>query len=59
MFVRCSSDDRTLEIFSVLGIKAASCSVPPGGTEAVVPHISPGFYFVRLGSSLAKVYVAE
>ena len=43
----------------MLGIKAASCSVPPGGTEAVVSHISPGFYFVRLGSLMAKVYVAE
>jgi hypothetical protein len=54
-----SAQERILEIYSPLGIKAASCSVPPGGTEAIVPHISPGFYFVRLGSLLAKVYVAE
>jgi len=54
-----SSDERTLEFFSVLGVKAASCDVSPGQTEAVVPHISPGFYFVRLGSLMAKVYVAE
>ena len=50
--------ERLLEIFSPLGIKASSCSVSPGQTEAVVWNIHPGFYFVRLGSSLIKVYIA-
>lgn len=61
--LRCSfgasDEERLLEIYSPLGIRTASCSVSPGQSQAVIPRITPGFYFVRLGNSLAKVFVAE
>jgi hypothetical protein len=61
--IACSFDvsdhERNLEIFSPLGIKEASFNISPGQTEASLPHLPDGFYFVRLGGSLAKIYVAE
>ena len=61
--LRCSfgasPGERLLEIYSPLGIRTTSCSISPGQTEALIPRIAPGFYFVRLGSLLAKVFVAE
>ncbi|HET6400006.1 MAG TPA: hypothetical protein VFH95_01270 [Candidatus Kapabacteria bacterium] len=61
--LRCSfgasPQERLLEIYSPLGIRTASCSVSPSQTEAIIPRIGTGFYFVRLGGSLAKVFVAE
>ena len=61
--LRCSfgasPQERLLEIYSSLGIRTASCTVSAGQTEAVIPRIAPGFYLVRLGNTLAKVFVAE
>ncbi|MDP4198777.1 MAG: hypothetical protein Q8922_02285 [Bacteroidota bacterium] len=61
--LRCSfgaaDNNRILEIFSPLGIKTASCSVAPGQMEATIRNIAAGFYFVRLGSAIEKVYIAD
>ncbi len=61
--IACSFDvsdhARDLEIFSPLGIREASFTVSPGQTGASLPHLPAGFYFVRLGSSLAKMYIAN
>jgi len=61
--IACSFDvsdqARNLEIFSPLGIREASFTVSPGQTGASLPHLGDGFYFVRLGGSLKKIYVAE
>ncbi|HEX5316540.1 MAG TPA: hypothetical protein VFX22_07815, partial [Candidatus Kapabacteria bacterium] len=61
--LRCSfgasDEERHLEIYSPLGIRTASYSIPPGQTQAVISGITKGFYFVRLGNSIAKVFVAE
>jgi hypothetical protein len=48
-----------LEIFSPLGIREASFSIPAGQTEASLPHLPAGFYFVRLEGSMAKVYISD
>ncbi len=54
-----SDHARDLEIFSPLGIREASFTIPAGRTEASLPHLSAGFYFVRLDGSMAKVYILD
>lgn len=61
--IACSFDvsdqARNLEIFSPLGIREASFTISPGQMEASLPHLPEGFYFVRLGGSIGKIYVGE
>ena len=61
--IACSFDvsdhSRDLEIFSPLVIREASFPIPAGQTGASLPHLPPGFYFVRLEGAMAKVYIAE
>jgi hypothetical protein len=61
--IACSFDisdhARNLEIYSPLGIREAIFTIQPGQTEASLPHLPAGFYFVRLEGSMAKVYIAE
>jgi hypothetical protein len=61
--IACSFDvsdhARDLEIFSPLGIREASFTIPAGQTEASLPHLPAGFYFVRLDGAMAKVYISE
>ncbi len=61
--IACSFDvadhARNLEIFSPLGIREANFSIPAGQTEASLPHIPPGFYFVRMGDAMAKIYITQ
>jgi hypothetical protein len=61
--IACSFDGsdhaRNLEIFSPLGVRETSFCIPAGQTEASLPHLPAGFYFVRLDGSMAKVYIAE
>ncbi len=54
-----SDDSRDLEIFSPLGIREATFAIPAGQTGASLPHLSAGFYFVRMGGALAKICVTE
>jgi hypothetical protein len=60
--IACSFDVsdhvRNLEIFSPLGIREASYTIQAGQTEASLPHLPAGFYFVRLEGSMAKVYIS-
>ena len=61
--IACSFDvsdhARDIEIFSPLGIREASFTIPAGRTEASLPHLPAGFYFVRLEGSMAKVYISD
>ena len=61
--IACSFDvadyARDLEIFSPLGIREASFPIPAGQTGASLPHLPPGFYFVRLEGVMAKVYISN
>ncbi|HEX5316350.1 MAG TPA: hypothetical protein VFX22_06840, partial [Candidatus Kapabacteria bacterium] len=52
-----SDNPRTLEVYSILGIKAASISIPAGAIQGIASHLSPGFYFVRLGNQIAKAII--
>ncbi len=60
--ITCSFDvadhARELEIYSPLGIREASFTIPAGQTEASLPHLPVGFYFVRLEGSMAKIYIS-
>ncbi len=61
--IACSFDvsdhARDLEIFTPLGIREASYNIQAGQTEASLPHLPAGFYFVRMEGSMAKVYIAH
>jgi hypothetical protein len=61
--IACSFDvadhARDLEILSPLGIREASFTIPAGQTQASLPHLPAGFYFVRLDGSMAKVYISD
>jgi hypothetical protein len=61
--IACSFDvsdhARDLEIFSPLGIREASYTIQTGQTEASLPHLPAGFYFVRLEGAMAKICVTE
>jgi hypothetical protein len=61
--IACSFDvsdhAKDLEIFSPLGIREASFTIPAGQMEASLPHLPAGFYFVRLDGAMAKVYISD
>ncbi len=54
-----SEEGRELEIYSPLGIRIASVSITAGRTDASLTAIPSGLYFVRLGNSVVKVFVAR
>ncbi len=54
-----SSHPRTLEIYSQLGVKAASYPIAPGQTSEAIAKLPSGLYFIRLEGALLKVYVPE
>ncbi len=55
----CSFDrserERTLDVFSPLGIKLAAVNIPPATDRVSLPHLQPGFYFLRLEGNVRKV----
>jgi hypothetical protein len=61
--IACSFDvsdhARDLEIYSPLGIREAISTIQPGQTEASLPHLPAGFYFVRMNGAMAKIYIAD
>lgn len=52
-----SDHSRTIEVYSILGIEDANNEISVGATEATVPHLAAGFYFVRLEDEIAKVII--
>ena len=60
--IACSFDvadhARDLGIFSPLGIREASATIHAGQTDASLPHLPPGFYFVRLDGAMSKIYIS-
>jgi hypothetical protein len=52
-----SDNPRTLEVYSILGVRAASSTISAGAAQGIALHLSPGFYFVRLGNQIAKTII--
>ncbi len=53
-----SSDHaRTMELYSPLGVMAASLGIPAGQSEISLPHLMSGLYFVRMDGNVIKVAV--
>ncbi len=48
---------RILEIYTPLGTEASSVDIPSGSSEASLPLLSNGLYFVRLDQYLLKIVV--
>lgn len=48
---------RTIELYTPLGIKAASVEVPAGNGEITLPRVASDLYFLRLENSVVKVFM--
>jgi len=59
LFFQRSNHERTIEYFTPLGRKVANIEIPPGETSVTLPHLPRGLYFIRLGETVIKAYVAE
>ena len=61
--IACSFDqakrERNLEIYSPLGMKVAGVTIPAGNSQASLPKLNPGIYFVRLEGDVRKIYVPD
>jgi hypothetical protein len=59
--IQCSFDaldgPRRLDVYSILGSKAARIEIAGGAKEAMFRNLPPGFYFVRLGNEVAKAII--
>lgn len=54
-----SPEARALEVYSLVGVKIATTSILPGETQATLPILPNGFYFIRLGNDIQKVNLAN
>jgi hypothetical protein len=53
-----SSDDaRTLELYTPLGVRAASIEIPAGQSGISLPQLMSGLYFVRMDGNVIKVAI--
>lgn len=52
-----SDHPRTLEAYSILGMKVASSQILSGTTAATIAPLAPGFYLIRLENEVAKAII--
>ena len=52
-----SEQERNLELYSPLGIREASVAIPPNESQASLPHLMSGIYFVRLEGDVRKIFI--
>jgi len=54
-----SDQDRSLEVYSLIGIRINSLLIPAKESTVLLPPLPAGSYFIKLGNSLAKIAVAK
>ena len=52
-----SDHPRALELYTTLGVKAASIEISAGQNEILLPHLTSGLYFVRMDGNMLKIAV--